>query len=261
MLTIQNELYLLYLASACYVLFSISLILNENKFYKPIVSIGILGLLIHTASITIHWVRVGHGPFINLYEILNSNVWSLFFAFILFMLFFRDKLYIAKMVLPVIVILLLWLLVTDAADTYLPPTYNTIWLYFHVVAGKLYFSLLLISTGLASYSLIYSVSTTQYHSNVSLAYKFLTMAFVFDSFMLFFGAIWAQDAWGRYWSWDPLETWAFLSWLSIVFILHLQLNRNKARIFCSLIILSFLLAFLTFFGVPFISTAAHQGMV
>lgn len=262
--SLQIELYLLYLASAFYTIFSIITIFDSDKckYYKIIIVLAFLGLITHSISIGIHWSRVGHGPFINLYEILNSNVWSLFLGFTLFILFFRKKIYIAKIVLSVIGVLLLWLLDTKPTDTYLPPTYNTIWLYFHVVSGKIFFALLLLSTGLAAYSLFNRQKDSGRHQEIILlAYKFLAIAFVFDSFMLFFGAIWAQDAWGRYWSWDPLETWAFLSWLSIIFALHLQINTKKDALFCGLIIISFVLAFLTFFGVPFISTAAHKGMI
>ncbi len=264
MYSLQTELNFLYLASFFYAVFSVITILDSDKlrYYKLIIMLAFSGLIVHTISIAIHWSRVGHGPFIDLYEILNSNVWSTFLAFTLFIIFFKNKIAIGKIVLPVIAVLLLWLLNTPPSDTYLPPTYNTIWLYFHVVSGKLYFSLLLLASGLSVYSLINKkIDKKQQQNLIFMAYKFLTIAFVFDSFMLFFGAIWAQDAWGRYWSWDPLETWAFLSWLCIVFALHYQLRNNQGIIFRLLIIVSFLLAFLTFFGVPFISVAAHKGMI
>ena len=264
MSSLQSELYLLYLASAFYILFSIIIVLDNDKckYYKLMIPLAILGLISHSISIGIHWVRVGHGPFINLYEILNSNVWSTFLGFTLFIILFRKYIYIVKTVLPVIIVLLLWLLSTQPTDTYLPPTYNTVWLYFHVVSGKIYFSLLLLSSGLSVYTLFKkSTDKIRQQNIILLAYKFLTIAFVFDLFMLFFGAIWAQDAWGRYWAWDPLETWAFLSCLSIAFALHVRIRNRQSVLFRVLILVSFLLAFLTFFGVPFISTAAHQGMV
>ena len=95
-----------------------------------------------------------------------------------------------------------------------------------------------------------------------LAYRFLAIAVVFESMMLLVGAVWAQDAWGRYWAWDPLETWAFLTWLVVIFILHLRLYKPVSPIVpTALIPLAFILAFLTFFGVPFLSLAPHKGMI
>ena len=95
-----------------------------------------------------------------------------------------------------------------------------------------------------------------------LAFRFMAIGFVFETLMLVSGAVWAQDAWGRYWAWDPLETWAFLTWLSLAAFLHARVAfRVGPRASAVMIIGVFVLAFLTFFGVPFISTAAHKGAV
>jgi ABC-type transport system involved in cytochrome c biogenesis permease subunit len=89
----------------------------------------------------------------------------------------------------------------------------------------------------------------------------MAFAFVFHSLMLIAGAVWAQDAWGRYWAWDPLETWAFMTWLALGASLHLRLTyRIPPWIGWLLILGVFILAFLTFFGVPFVSLAPHKGL-
>ena len=89
-----------------------------------------------------------------------------------------------------------------------------------------------------------------------LAFRFMAIGFVFETLMLVSGAIWAQDAWGRYWAWDPLETWAFLTWLSLAAFLHARVAfRIGPRASALMILGVFALAFLTFFGVPFVSTA------
>ena len=78
--------------------------------------------------------------------------------------------------------------------------------------------------------------------------------------MLIAGAVWAQDAWGRYWNWDPLETWAFATWVAMVAALHARIAfRMPESVGYGLVAGVFVLAFLTFFGVPYVSTAAHQG--
>ena len=88
------------------------------------------------------------------------------------------------------------------------------------------------------------------------------MAFVFHSLMLIAGAVWAQDAWGRFWSWDPLETWTLITWLAIGAGLHLRLAYRLPRTYgCAYILGVFVLAFLTFFGAPFISIAPHKGIL
>jgi ABC-type transport system involved in cytochrome c biogenesis permease subunit len=85
---------------------------------------------------------------------------------------------------------------------------------------------------------------------------------VFESLMLISGSIWAQDAWGRYWSWDPLETWALLTWLTLAFAIHMRVAAKVApRVGAVLVMAVFLIAFLTFFGIPFVSVSPHKGAI
>lgn len=266
MVSQQAELNFLYLACLLYTLFG-ALCLSKrltNKYHKPLILLMLSALLVHAFSIGIRWVRIEHGPFINMYEILTSNVWSISVGLTLFFIFFKDKSIVFRFVMPVLFIMMLWLITTPPTEAFLPPTYNTIWLYFHVISGKFFFTLLILSSALAAQSLLFiyqGSNTQQVQTYTDLAYKFLAIAFLFETFMLIFGSIWAQDAWGRYWSWDPLETWAFVTWLGVVFTLHLQVNAKKTSLFLWLILVCFILAFLTFYGVPFVSTAPHKGMI
>ena len=76
------------------------------------------------------------------------------------------------------------------------------------------------------------------------------------------GAVRANYAWGRYWAWDPLETWAFATWLAMVFGFHAKVSYRLSPMIERLFMVGvFLIAFLTFFGVPFISLAPHKGAV
>lgn len=266
MFSLDTELYLLYLACFLYATFGLMTLATRfsNRHHRLVSSIAIGALLIHSCSIAIRWIRIDHGPFINLYEILTSNVWSISVGLTLFFIFFRHLSIIFRYLVPVLFIMMLWLITTPPKEGFLPPTYNTIWLYFHVVSGKIFFTLLVISTGLAIQSLHinYRIKDAKESSFFAeYAYRFLAIAFLFETFMLIFGSIWAQDAWGRYWSWDPLETWAFVTWLGVAFALHLQVDARKGNLFLWMILVSFILAFLTFYGVPFVSTAPHKGMV
>src|SRR5512134_3521076 len=96
----------------------------------------------------------------------------------------------------------------------------------------------------------------------AVAWRVMQVALLFESLMLIAGAVWARDAWGRYWAWDPLETWAFLTWLLLVTGLHARRSlRLSPATGAGLVLAVFALAFLTFFGVPFVSVAPHKGAV
>lgn len=223
-----------------------------------------LGVAAHTLSLALRWERVGHGPFISMFEVLSSNVWSLTLLFLSAFVAVKAVRPAAVVALPVIFVLTAWMLSTHPDDGHFPATYRTLWLYAHVAFGKVFLGSLLVATAVSGLVLWgrteSAVSGGGSHERIAM--RFLVLAFVFESLMLVTGAIWAQDAWGRYWAWDPLETWSFLTWIAIAFLLHTRVTyRVPPRATAAMIVAVFALAFLTFFGMPFVSTALHKGAV
>ncbi|MFZ2649554.1 MAG: cytochrome c biogenesis protein CcsA [Burkholderiaceae bacterium] len=226
------------------------------------------GLAAHGASITLRWLRLDHGPFVNMFEILSSNIWSLTLVFAIVYWRMRALRPIAAVVLPLLFVMMGWLLTVNPGESPMPATYHTVWLYVHIGFGKVFLGAVLVAVGMAGVILLRTAGGARFaglpdDSRLDdLAYRFMALGLIFESLMLIAGAIWAQDAWGRYWAWDPLETWAFVTWLALAFALHLRLTlKVSARGGALLIVGVFVLAFLTFFGVPFVSQAPHQGAV
>lgn len=226
------------------------------------------GLALHAVSLGLRWERLGHGPFITLFEILSSNVWSLVLVFALAYWRVRAVRPSAAVVLPLLFVMMGWLAVSSPQEGHLPPTYRTLWLYAHVGLGKLFLGAVLVAVGIGGVVLARGVPAARARFAAlpddarleRLAYRFAAAGFLFETLMLVAGAVWAQDAWGRYWAWDPLETWSFLTWLSLAGFIHLRSTLRLAPRGAALAVISvFALAFLTFFGVPFVSTVPHQG--
>ena len=237
---------------------------------RTILALIAAGIALHSVSIALRWMRLEHGPFVTLFEILSSNVWSLTLVFALAYWRVRAVRPAAAVVLPILFMLMGWMLVASPLEGRLPPTYHTIWLYVHVAFGKVFLGAVLVAVGLSGLVLLRAagVSIAGFAALPGeakldeLAFRFMALAFVFETLMLVAGAIWAQDAWGRYWAWDPLETWSFLTWLALAFFLHLRASVKLApQLGACAIIGVFVLAFLTFFGVPFVSTAPHKGAI
>lgn len=229
-----------------------------------------VGLALHAVSLALRWSRLGHGPFITLFEILSSNLWSLTLLFAIAYWRIRALRPAAAVVTPVLFVMMGWLLVANPGEGHLPPTYHTVWLYIHIGLGKIFLGSVLVAVGIAGLILLRCAGVAAARLVAlpddarldELAFRFMILGFVFETLMLIAGAIWAQDAWGRYWAWDPLETWSFLTWLTLAFFIHMRVTfKLKPRAGATVIIAVFVLAFLTFFGVPFISTAPHKGAV
>lgn len=237
---------------------------------RAILALLAAGLALHTLSIAVRWERLGHGPFITMFEILSSNLWSLLLVFALAFWRVRVVRPSAAFVLPVLFIMMGWLLVTSPGEGHFPATYRTIWLYIHIGLGKVFLGAVLVAVGIAAIVLARAggIGRERFarlpadERLTELAFRFMALGLVFETLMLIAGAIWAQNAWGRYWAWDPLETWSFLTWLMLGFTLHLRATlRVKPQLGAALVVGTFCLAFLTFFGVPFISTAPHKGAI
>ncbi|MBF0379737.1 MAG: cytochrome c biogenesis protein CcsA [Magnetococcales bacterium] len=264
---------LLWAALCVYVLagsLAIIAVVMGKKPERLILGLMLVGLILHTSAIGVRWNRLGHGPFGTMYEILSSNIWSLMLALVLSYWRIPKIRPIAATVIPILFIMMGWLLLADSRDSTLPATYDTIWLYIHIGFGKVFLGATLIAVGLSVVILLrYSKSEIQRFPSLpsdkaldELAYRFMGLGLIFDTLMLVAGAIWAQDAWGRYWSWDPLETWSLITWLFLALALHIRpLLQPSPRFGAVMVILVFIVAFITFFGFPFISTSAHQGVV
>jgi ABC-type transport system involved in cytochrome c biogenesis permease subunit len=233
--------------------------------YFLLAAVALLGM-----AIAVRWSRTGEGPFLTLFEVLISNLFSL--GLIYALAFWRVPLVRpgALLVLPVLFLLSVWTLTVSPERGRLPATYNSIWLWIHVGVGKLFLGTCLVAVGLAGTLLLRQAGRARIlfeHLPAPavldvVAWRFMAIAFVFHSLMLIAGAVWAQDAWGRYWAWDPLETWAFVTWLALGISLHIRLTYSLPQwAGWSMILAVFVLAFLTFFGVPFSSLAPHKGIL
>ncbi|MBF0131307.1 MAG: cytochrome c biogenesis protein CcsA [Magnetococcales bacterium] len=228
------------------------------------------GLLLHGLSLGLRWHRLGHGPFVSMFEILSSNLWSLTLAVTLFYWFYPTLRATTVVTLPTLLILMGWLIVSGSGDTAIPPTYDTIWLYIHIGFGKIALGAILVAVGIAGIILLRTLGFMERlfarlpdsQRLDELSYRLAALGFIFHSLMLVAGAIWSLDAWGRYWSWDPLETWTLHTWLLLALFLHLRpLFRPPPVVGALFIWAIFIFAFLVFFGIPFVSQAPHQGVV
>ncbi|MDH5324601.1 MAG: cytochrome c biogenesis protein CcsA [Gammaproteobacteria bacterium] len=245
--------------------------LVKNKSHETVVLVLLaLGVVLLAVAISARWVRIGHGPWISLFELLMSQLWSLGLIFLFLYWRLPGLRPSAVIVLPVMWILGSWVLTLEPSPSHFPATYYNAWKWSHVGLGKMFLGLLLVAVGLGGVMILRRTERgRKWFSSMPsdmvvdrLAWRFMMLALVFDSLMLIAGAVWAQDAWGRYWAWDSLETSAFLTWLFLAIGLHVRLSYKVPYWASGLLIIGvFFMAFATYFGTPYISPAAHKGVI
>jgi cytochrome c-type biogenesis protein CcsB len=242
----------------------------RREFLRLLPFLLIASVVLHTAAIGLRWIRIGHLPVINPFEMLSANLWGLMLAVVIgYWRLPRQRAFMA-VVMPIIIMVMAWMLLKPADASMLPPTYKTVWLYIHIAFIKLFLGSAFIALGLSGIVLLRRTQFGQdkfdrLADNAALdarAFRFMALALIFDSMGITAGAIWAQDAWGRYWSWDPLETWSLITWLSIGLTMHVRASfKTRPEINAILILATFCVAFFTFFGIPFVSTSMHKGQI
>jgi len=229
----------------------------------------IIGLfLIHTGGLIARWIVSGNAPWSNAYESMIYVGW----ATMLFGLIFgrRSSMTIAATAFLTAFILMVahwnWM---DPEIANLVPVLNSYWLMIHVsiiVASYGPFALGMI-LGLISLFLMI-LTTTKNKAKISLMIKeltiinemSLTVGLVLLTIGNFLGGQWANESWGRYWGWDPKETWALISIMIYAFVLHLRLIpglRSKFT-FNVFSIAAFASILMTYFGVNFYLSGLHS---
>jgi len=245
-------------------------VMRHRNFDEFVLAMLVAGVIFFTVAITVRWLRTDYGPFLTLFEVILSNLFSLGLIYTLVFLFYPAIRSSALIVIPFFLFLGVWLLILPSEAGKLPATYQTFWLWIHVAVGKVFLGICLVAVGLAAILLLRKMVRTDVwlaslpddHVLDSYVWRFIAVAFVFHSLMLLAGAVWAQDAWGRYWAWDSLETWAFITWLLLGLSLHLKLTYRIPPWSGWLLVMTiFALAFITFFGVPFSSVGPHKGII
>ena len=244
---------------------------NRRSPAGPAIALSAAAVLMLALAIAVRWVRELQGPFLTLYDVLLSNLFSLVLLYLIVCGIAPRFRITLNIVLPFFVLLGLWLLTVPSDAVPLPPTFDNGWLWLHVTAGKVFLGLYLVVAaasalllldhfGFVGRSLRERLRPGELDASI---WPVLALAFICHSFMLIAGAVWAQNAWGRYWAWDPLETWAFVTWLSLGLLMHARVTYRRMPLPLSWAsaVAIFVLAFLTFFGVPFISLAPHKGVM
>ncbi|MBI5494967.1 MAG: cytochrome c biogenesis protein CcsA [Deltaproteobacteria bacterium] len=227
---------------------------------------ALAGLVPHSAAIVVRWVASGHGPYMLRHEVLSSNAWVAVLAVALFLWRRPGWSAMGLVVVPVAFLAMAVGVFTNLEIRELPPTLRSVWLVFHISFAKLSTGGFLLSLGSAVVLLWKGrVSHPQAlqrlpEADALDAYiaRFAGFGFVFWTISIAAGSIWANQSWGRYWGWDPIETWSLVTWLCYGSFLHARLFfrlRGTTAAWGS--VACFSVAVLTIFALPFLMPSIH----
>lgn len=254
------------------ILLLIQQILKERKWRNYIIKFAFvlvgIGFLAHTVGLMGRWFISGHAPWSNAYESVIYIAWATILAGFIFS---RKSLMTvaATAILSSLLLMVAALNWLDPEITNLVPVLDSYWLIIHVAIITASYGFLALGALLGLLNLILMViQSSTNKSRIAASLKELTfineMSITTGLFMLsvgtFLGGIWANESWGRYWGWDPKETWALASMLIYIFVLHMRFIPKIKGIFAFNLasIVAYSSIIMTYFGVNFYLSGLHS---
>lgn len=141
----------------------------------------------------------------------------------------------------------------------LMPALQSYWFVPHVIVYIIGYAFLGVATLVALYGLGQLYLQRYQEHLLKLADNLVYLGFAFITFGLLFGALWAKEAWGHYWTWDPKETWAFLTWMMYLIYIHFRYFQPRlVRAPLWILAMAFAVLMIAWYGVNYLPSASNS---
>ena len=210
----------------------------------------ILGLLVFFSFILSMWVSLERPPLRTMGE---TRLWYSFFlplAGIIVYSRWKYKWILSFSTILALVFICINIFKPEIHSKTLMPALQSPWFAPHVIVYMLAYAILGVATLMAMYFLLKKQTLTfQLDDLVYVGLAFMTIG-------MLFGALWAKEAWGHYWSWDPKETWAAITWFSyLVYVHYRQIPTHKPKLALWVLLVSFVLLQMCWWGINYLPSA------
>ena len=269
MVNIENVLFtttlLLYFAAM--ILYFVFIAVKRDAVSKVAMIIHAAGLIIHTAAIVLRGIAAGRLPLTNQYEFATAFAWGLSLVSLVFILKFKFPV-LGAFSAPVTFLIIGYAAMQSKKIHELMPALQSGWLGFHVSTAIIAYGAFGVSAVIAVIFLLRDKMKDKGFLDRHIpnkekldmiSYRSAALGILFLTFTIITGAIWAERAWGSYWSWDPKETWSLVTWIVYAVYLHLRIRRGwrgkSAAIFAAI---GFVCVIFTYIGVNTLLPGVHS---
>ena len=241
--------------------------------------LALAGVVVQTAAIGLRWYESyqlghGHAPLTNMYESLVFFAWCTTLLYLYLEYRYKARV-VGAFVLPCAAVAMAYASFSDRIDDRINPLIPALqsnWLIAHVVTCFIGYAAFAVAGGLGLMYLIkrravqrqapadsIGGSLPELRVIDDLTHRTIVFGFLWLSAGIITGAVWANEAWGTYWSWDPKETWSIITWFLYASTLHARFTRGwSGRRIAWLAIAGFVAVFFTYFGVNFLLSGLHS---
>ena len=226
-----------------------------------------VGFILHTAALVTRGIGAGRLPMTNQYEFATSFAWGLALVSLIFIRKYSFDV-LGAFAAPVIFIVIGYAAMQSRDVHELMPSLRSNWLGFHVSTAIIAYGAFGVSFAIALIFLLRdrlsSGSFLDQHIPPKekldlIGYRAVALGILFLTFCIITGAIWAERAWGSYWSWDPKETWSLITWLIYAVYLHQRIRKGwKGRSAAVFAVIGFICVLFTYIGVNTLIPGLHS---
>ena len=233
-------------------------------------------LIAHTLAIILRWIEsyqfdMGHAPLSNFYESLIFFAWAVVLLYVL--IEWRTKNRSIGTFASLLALLIMAYASFGSVDSRIQPLVPVLksnWLITHVITSFIGYAALGIAFCLSLMYLIKKLDNPKRKSIFlkampasgildELSYQMIIIGFILLTLCIITGSVWAHSAWGRYWGWDPKETWSLITWLVYAIVLHSRMMRGwRGTKMAVLSMIGFFCVIFTYLGVNFILSGLHS---
>ncbi len=246
-----------------------SFYLFEWVFKKPLAGriatmVTIFGFVGNTAGIGLRWVEsyqlgIGHAPLSNLYESLVFFAWSIALLYLFIEWKYKNRVFGILSTALACAAMAYASLKPDQIQPLIPALKSN-WLIAHVFTCFIGYASFAIAFGISLLYLLRRFGGPAMLERLpsdklldELTHQLVMFGFIFLSAGIITGSVWANSAWGRYWGWDPKETWSLITWFVYAGLLHARFMRGwQGNRIAVMSIVGFLAVLFTYFGVNYL---------
>lgn len=251
-------------------LYIFSWVFKKDTAAKAGLRITVVGLVANGGGILMRWAEsydlgIGHAPFSNLYESLIFFAWTIAVIFVVI-----DRKYkvpiVGAFAVPLSFLALAYASLSPNINQQIQPLVPALksnWLIAHVITCFIGYAAFAIAFGVSIMYLVKHGWEKEGRSWISLlpeteamdalSYQLVMFGFLFLTVGIITGAVWANTAWGRYWGWDPKETWSLITWIVYAVLLHARNMRGwRGKRIAYLSLIGFAAVLVTYFGVNYL---------
>lgn len=269
--------YIIFVYFGAFVLYLLMMVMGKELLGRLATFVSLAGLVVHSMAIILRWIEshnlgFGHAPFSNLYESLIFFAWTVIFLYLIVEWRTKNR-SLGAFVTPLAFLAMAYASYSpDVSSRIQPliPALKSNWLITHVITCFFGYAAFGLSFGL---SLMYLLKRfdSQDRKNVflkllpqsetldELNYQMVVIGFLMLTLGIITGSVWADSAWGSYWSWDPKENWALIVWLFFAAYIHGRtIGKWKDTTASWIVVAGFIMLLICYFGVNLYFPGLHS---